>query len=220
MWIQQPIQQPWGVSVFGSALVDALPDLALLRFAAVSVANKPADAFNAAHNGGAKIRQTLSTAGVGEGSVQTSRVTLDSVFEFRGGQQHFVGYRARLAYRVRMTQLDDIERLVSQLVESGANHIEGLEFQSSQIRELRAQARAAAVAAARQKAEIYVQAAGAKLGPLLHIEDVNPDTLRARGHEAPVDLSQHGDDSVEVLRTGSITIAAAVVAGFAINAAG
>ena len=221
MWMtQQPIQRPWGVSAFGSALINAVPDLAVVRFAAIYLANKPAAAFKAAHEAGTKIRQVLSTAGVGEGAVETSRVTLESAYEFGGGQQRFVGYRARLGYRIRSDRLDDIEELISRLIDAGANSIEALEFQSSKIRELRAEARAAAVVAARQKAEIYVQAAGAKLGPVVHIEDINPDSLQPRGgHGIPIDLGQHGTDAVDVLRTGSIAIAAAVMIGFAIQAA-
>ena len=63
--------------------------------------------------------------------------------------------------------------------EVGINSIWHVEFHSSKLKELRAEARAQAVVAARAKAELYCKAAGVKLGEVIHIEDLNPDVRRA-----------------------------------------
>lgn len=218
MWTVQVIRQPWGVSAFGSSLVQATPDLALLRFSVVQLADKPAAAFKKAHEAAARVRNCLKAGGVPDAAVQTSRVGLEQSFEFvGGGARRFVGYSARVSFRVRVNQLDSVEKLLVELVDAGANQIDAVEFLSSQLRELRAQARRLAVVAAKKKAENYAQAAGAKLGALLHIEDVNPDDLGRGGHGPNIDLSQHSEEAPEALPPGSITIAAAVMVGYAIQ---
>src|SRR5229473_3394794 len=62
-------------------------------------------------------------------------------------------------------------------VEAGANEVTSVKYLTTQLAELRAQARREAVAAARRKAEVYSEAAGVALGHVLHIEDVNPDSM-------------------------------------------
>ncbi len=217
MWNPQTITRPWGVSAFGSSLVQATPDLALLRFSVVQLADKPAAAFKKAHESAARVRACLKAGGAPDASVQTSRVGLEQSYEFVGGARRFAGYTARISFRARVDQLDTVEKLLVELVDAGANQIDSVDFLTSRLRELRVQARQLAVLAAKKKAEVYVEAAGGKLGAVLHVEDVNPDDLTRGGHGPNVDLSQHGEESPEALTPGSITIAAAVMVGFAIQ---
>jgi uncharacterized protein YggE len=218
MWISQSIPHPWGVSVFGSALVQTNPDGALLKVAATDVDMKPAQAFKRVQEQANRIRACLRTHGVADASVQTARVSLKPELEYVASNRKFLGYRAQINFRVATTNLDDVESLVAELVESGSALIESLEFHSSQLQALRAMARQNAIQSARKKAEVYAQAAGVRLGAVLHIEDVNPDELSRGGHGGNVDLTAHDETSTDALRSGSITIAAAVMIGFSIQA--
>jgi uncharacterized protein len=60
-------------------------------------------------------------------------------------------------------------------VAAGGNEIEAVEFDVLAKRELPAGSRRKAVAAAQAKAELYAEPAGVRLGPVLHIDDVDPD---------------------------------------------
>lgn len=88
------------------------------------------------------------------------------------------------------------------------------------LREVRSDARARAVQAARVKAEELARAAGARLGATLHIEDINADDLGRRSHYPDIDLAQHDEagPAAEAHSPGSITVAAAVMVCFALLA--
>ena len=66
----------------------------------------------------------------------------------------------------------------------------------------------------REKAQIYCEAAGVHLGNVLHIEDLNPDTLR--GSEGHVIREPQIDDEgpMRAFDPGSIVIGAAVQVAF------
>ncbi|MBS2026246.1 MAG: SIMPL domain-containing protein, partial [Deltaproteobacteria bacterium] len=166
----------------------------------------------------ARVRARLQAAQIPDANVQTSRVGLEQSWEYAGGSiRQFKGYVASVSYRVRVDQLDKVEPLLIDLVDAGVNHIDAVEFLSSSLRDLRQQARELAVHAAKSKADTYVKAAGARLGPVLHIEDVNPDMMTRGGHGPNLDLSAHSDEPAAALKPGSITIAAAVVVGFGLQ---
>jgi uncharacterized protein len=80
--------------------------------------------------------------------------------------------------------------------------------------ELRAEARRSATDAARRKAELYATAAGARLGPVVHIEDVDPERIgnQFRGHGADPE-SASGN-----FAPGHVVVSAAVILGFSLNA--
>ncbi len=80
-------------------------------------------------------------------------------------------------------------------------------------KELRAQARTAAVAAAREKAVLYTEAAGVRLGPVVHIQDVDSDQLQNvyRSHGQGGGAGGDGD-----LSPGKISVSAGVLIGFSI----
>ncbi|MFJ8430877.1 SIMPL domain-containing protein [Kitasatospora sp. NPDC094019] len=99
------------------------------------------------------------------------------------------------------------------LVEAGANQVDGVEFDVSAKKELRARARAAAVAAAREKAELYAEAAQVRLGPVVHIKDVDSERVQNsyRRHGGGADGDTDGD-----LTPGRISVTAGVVVGFSL----
>jgi uncharacterized protein DUF541 len=92
--------------------------------------------------------------------------------------------------------------------------IEAVDFDVTTKGELRAEARRQAVGAARRKAELYAEAAGVRLGAVLHIDHVDPERVgfeRYRGHGTA------GEASPEDLAPGHVVVSAAVILGFSIN---
>jgi uncharacterized protein YggE len=106
-------------------------------------------------------------------------------------------------------------------VDCGANEIGSVEFRTSRLKEYRAETRRRAVAAAREKADVYCRAAGVALGGVLNMEDVNPNAVRGSGegsNASDVTTDDAGPD--RALAPGSIIVAAAVTIVFAIVSAG
>jgi uncharacterized protein YggE len=216
MLVHQTIQRPFGVNVFGSAALRVRPDLAAVSFAVTRTAERPAAAFAAARDSSEKIRAFLGQAAVAAGDVQSSRMTLRQAMRGYGDKLEYLGYQAQVAFVVLLRDLDRLEAVLCVIVESGADVIEGVVLRTSKLAEQRRQARQAAFAAARRKAEEYAAAAESTLGAVAHIEDVNPDDLKSRrGHGATLDLAD--DDAASDPRTydpGTIEVAAAVMVAF------
>ena len=162
MSIEQAIERPFGISVFGSSITRIEPDIASLKFAVSRLAQQPKEAFREAHAGTQNVRAFLTQAEISD--VSTSRVTLSQTFRYTGNEQRFAGYTAKIAFHVLLHDLERIEDLLSGVVEAGANEVSTVEFQTSRLKEIRAEARRRAVAAAREKAENYCTAAGIALG--------------------------------------------------------
>ncbi|MFF4244545.1 SIMPL domain-containing protein [Streptomyces sp. NPDC001822] len=113
---------------------------------------------------------------------------------------------------IELRDLDSLETVLVEVVEAGANEVKGVEFDVRTKRELRAEARAAAVAAAREKAVLYAEAAGAQLGPVVHIKDVDDGQVQSyRAHGGHDDGGGEGD-----LTPGKVTVSAGVVLGFSL----
>jgi len=207
-----------GVKVFGSAVVRVAPDTASIVVAVARIEQKPEAAFTAARNGAQAVNVSLHKAGIKD--FGSSRVTLSQEFRYNGGESRFIGYKAKIEFNIVLRELDKVDALLTGLIASGANELTSVKFQTTRLKELRADARRRAVAAAREKAELYCQAAGVAVGGVLAIEDVNPDLLSGRneGHtyREPAEVDDAGE--VGAIDPGAITIAAAVNVVYRIEA--
>jgi uncharacterized protein YggE len=113
---------------------------------------------------------------------------------------------------VRIAQLEAVEPVLVELVGAGADGILGVRYDTSRPRAVRAEARKDAVAAAEAKARLYAQAAGVGLGPVVHIEDLNPDQPAAAAYRGGAPAGGASAD----FAPGQTTVSASVVLGFQI----
>jgi uncharacterized protein YggE len=209
----QMVERPWGITAFGAASVKAVPDLVRIRFKILRVEQAPADAFEAVRGSVRAVRAALREHGIEDAAIEGSRLNLKTATEFVDGSSKFVGYQCQAAFAVDSGALDDVEPLLVDVVAAGANEIEGVDFDVIAKRELRAEARRKAVAAARAKANLYAEATGVRLGAVLHIDDVDPEqpgASRYRSHAEAVAAT------AQDLAPGHIVVSAAVILGYAV----
>lgn len=208
----QMINRPWGITVYSTASVQAAPDLVRLRFHVARLEQAPAQAFAAATEAVGAVRRAIRAHGVPDGDVQRSRLSLKSHWSY-GNERKFLGYQCQASFSVESRDLDDVQQLLVDIVAAGTNEIEGVDFDVIDKPGLRAEARRAAVAAARRKAELYAGEAGVRLGAIVHIEDEDPEQVRGpyRSHS-----SARAESSEEDLAPGHVVVSAAVTLGFAI----
>jgi uncharacterized protein YggE len=208
------IERPWGVVAYGTASVKAMPDLVRIRFKVVRLEQTPSESFAAANDAVRSVRQALRQHDIGDAAVQRSRLDLKSVWDF-GNQRRFLGYQCQASFAVESGDLDDVQQLLIDVVAAGANEIEAVDFDIRAKPDLRAEARVQAVAAARRKAELYAEAAGVRVGAVLHIDDVDAD------HPAQQPYRSHGSyagaASAEDLAPGHVVVSASVILGLAIT---
>lgn len=209
----QSIDKPWGASVFGAASVDAAPDLARLRVAIKQTRPKPAEAFEVTRSAVNQVREVLRGHAIPDNAVSTSRLNLQSTWSFNNNERKFLGYACTASFVIEVRELEGLEAILVDVVDAGANHVDGVEFDVSSKKQLRANAREAAVAAAQEKATLYAQAAGVRLGPVVHIKDIDSDQMQNtyRSHSQAAAVGGEGD-----LTPGKINVSAGVVLGFSL----
>lgn len=213
----QFIQNPLGVTVFGSAIIRVEPDLVAMLFSVSHQDSHPKEAFQGARALAQQVNAYLSDAQIED--FGSSRISLNPVLRFVGGESKFVGFEGRVEFQVRLYELNRVEEVLSGIVDAGANWVQSVTFQTTRLKELRAEARRRAMAAAREKAEIYCQAAGVKLGDVIHIEDINPDQLAGRmgGHDRQVPVPMDDDGASHAFDPSSIVVSGAVMVSYNIK---
>ena len=213
--VAQSIRTPFGISVFGSSTVRIAPDLATIKFSVLRIQGNPKEAFQAARETTHQVQEFLMNAGIKDAG--SSRISLQSKFEFKSGENKFVGYQDSVEFRVLLYNLDRTEEILTGVIEAGVNNLGAVEFQTSRLKALRLEARQKAVAAAREKAEAYCKAAGVELGEVVHIEDVNPDQLRGNEGHTRFEVELEDDGKTQAFDPGSIVVGGAVMMGFTIR---
>ncbi|WP_067463653.1 SIMPL domain-containing protein [Actinomadura macra] len=207
------ISQPWGVATFGAATVVAEPDFARVTVELSSIEESPAEAFQAAQRLIADFRAVLRAHHIPVAGVSPSRLKLATHYEYSPAHEtrRKAGFKCEAEYEIETRAIESLQQLLIDVVDAGVDQINGIEFDVRAKRTLRAQARRDAVGAARAKAALYADAAGIKLGRVLHIEDVDPERLKIYSHGGV-----HGGVE-EDFAPGQIVITAAVSMGFAID---
>lgn len=208
----ETIREPWGLSVFGAGSVRVEPQLVRVKLAVDVLEPSPDGAFQEAGTAVTRLREVLRRHGIPDTSVSGSRLTLSSEYNGYGGERTFAGYRCQASYSVETGALDDLQRLIVDAVEAGAHRIDSVEFDAHDKPAMRDEARRRAVAAARRKADVYTEEAGVRLGPVVHIQDVDAESLvQYRGHGGG------GGGSAGDLAPGMVEVSAGVVLGFALS---
>jgi uncharacterized protein len=213
--VMQMVERPWGIATLGAASVKATPDLVRIRFKIVRVEQTPAGAFEAARNAVRAVRGVLRQHGINDAAVERSRLDRQTAIEYVDGARKFIGYQCHAAFAVESRALDNIEPLLVDIVAAGANQVDGVDFDVTTKRELRAEARRKAVAAARAKADLYAEAAGVRVGAVLHIEDVDPEGPGAPQYRSRGQI-ESAATTAQDLAPGHIVISAAVILGYAV----
>jgi uncharacterized protein YggE len=149
--------------VSGEGQASIAPDLAILR-AGVNTSGKTArDASEANAKVMTTVVATIRTSGIAVQDVQTARLSLEPVRD-PNHETRIIGFQASNHVTVKIRDLAKIGDMVDRLVGAGANDISGIEFVISAPSKALDQAREAALADARRKAEIYARAANVRLG--------------------------------------------------------
>ncbi|MBZ6142085.1 SIMPL domain-containing protein [Streptomyces olivaceus] len=206
----QSIEEPWGISVFGAGTVRAEPGLARVQPAVDVLEPSPEEAFRRAGAAVTRLREVLRRRGVPDASVSGSRLALASEYDGHGNGRTLLGYRCQASYSVETEALDELERLIVDMVDAGAHRIDSVEFDVLDRPALRDEARRRAVADARRRAQVYAEAADVRLGPVLHVQDVEAQPL------AQFRVARGGGPS-SALAPGAVEVTAGVQLGFSLR---
>ncbi len=174
------------IAVTGTGEIMAVPDMATVSLGVSHDAITASDALSGMSVAMERILARVIAAGIDEADFQTGTLRLNQRFEpMDNGRRVPSGYTAFSNLNVRVLALDTLGEVLSAVVTDGANQMHGLSFDIADRSELLIQARQAAVADARAKAEVYANAAGVELGEVISIAESGasglPQSVRMEG---------------------------------------
>lgn len=160
-----------GVTVQGTGRVSGRPDT--LR-ATVGVAARRAsvqEALDAANAAAQRVLDALDDAGVAQDDVRTTQFSVNPQFSQDGA---ITGYEVANLVEATLRDLDRVGAVLETVVEAGGDdaRVQGVSYALEDDAALLADARAAAVADARTRAEQYAEAAGVELGALVGVSEL------------------------------------------------
>ncbi len=161
------------LDVVATGEVSRVPDVARITAGVVTTAATATAALEQNARQMASVRQALKRAGIADRDIQTSSISLypDYRQEPNGGNPTITGYRASNDVAVRFRDIASAGSILDALVAQGANQINGPMLTIDKPEQALDEARVAALAAARSRAELYARAIGKRVGRILSISE-------------------------------------------------
>ncbi len=104
--------------------------------------------------------------------VQTDQITVDP--RYRNGtysDADFIGYFVSKTIVITLNDVSKFEDVYTGVLSAGANHVQGIQFRTTELRKYRDQARALAIKAAQEKAAALAGEMGQRIGKPQSIEE-------------------------------------------------
>jgi uncharacterized protein YggE len=170
---QNAVDRPL-ITVTGQAEMRVPPDEVVFTLEVVSVEK---DVLAAKKNTDESVKQVFALAKdnkVNTDDVQTSYISVEPKYntddleygeERRGVKRVFIGYAVSKTIAIRLKDISRFDPLLSDVLKAGVTKVSNVEFRDSQIRKHRDQARAMAIRAAQEKANLLAREIGQTIGP-------------------------------------------------------
>jgi len=200
------------VNVSGEGKTKAIPDGVDIR---VRVESKGREAQTVKAENDRVINDVikfLRTQGIDGKYVQTERINLNKNYDYNAKVYSYV---ANQTLTIKLKDINSYEGVMTGLLSSGINRIEGVQFTASTMDALRSEARVKAITNAKAKAEAYAKALGQSIGHAVQITEsgsVNPQPPLYKAARALSIESDSGGG--ETIAPGELTYTARVSVSF------
>jgi uncharacterized protein len=162
--------QARSVSVTGEGQASGTPDQAEVTAGVQILADTVIEATRENESIIEKIMEALGEQGIPPEQIQTSNYSIWAEQNYEEPRQNRIsGYRVSNVVNVKIDDIDKIGDVLAAVINAGANSIHGIQFGVKDPAALEEQAREAAMANARARAEALARLAGVQLGEVLSI---------------------------------------------------
>jgi uncharacterized protein len=161
------------IVVTGEGNVRAAPDYALISGGVTARAKTAQEAAVADAKLMTAVLAALRDAGIAPQDIQTSRYSIQPVYASsqQNSEAKLTGFSASNQITAKVSDIAKVGDILDRLIGAGATEIGGVQFLHSDLSKVLDGARAAAVADARRKAQLYAEAAGIRLGGVVWITE-------------------------------------------------
>lgn len=166
-----PQNYPQEISVSGEGKAYAKPDIATVNLGMNTQGLKSQDAVDKNNIVINAVVKSIKDLGVDDKDIQTILYNLAPVYDYTKKGRVFKGYSLDQRIQVKIRNFDKISDILDKATSSGANTVGDLQFTIDNPETVKAEARAKAIAKAKQKALTLVSQAGLKIEKLVNISE-------------------------------------------------
>lgn len=180
------------ITVQGQGEVTATPDMAMINSGVTTQGATAREALDANSKAMAELMAALEAAGIEARDVQTSNFSVSPNYVYSDARDEngytlppmIQGYQVSNSVSVRVRDIAQLGAILDRSVDVGANTINGISFMVADPTPLLDEARKAAFADARRKAELYAEVAGEALDGLESISE-------SQGYSSPEPMAMY-----------------------------
>lgn len=168
------------LTVSGEGKITRKPDFAMFTAGVATTGQTAGEALSGNSAAMSRVIRALKAAGIADRDIQTSNLSINPVYRDRRPDPQnvleeqlpqIIGYRANNQVIVKQRKLGEFGKVIDTLVSAGANQVNGPSFQIENPEDALDTARQQAVTKARERADLYAQAAGLRIVRILSITE-------------------------------------------------
>jgi len=166
------VPTPTTLTISAEGRVTRAPDIAEVSGGVVTSAPTAAAAMAENASRMTAVVAAVKKAGIADRDIQTSGLNLQPQYRYENNQPPVLtGYQVTNTVSLRLRKIGEAGRLLDTLVGVGANQLSGPNFSVDAADAALDEARVAAVAMARTRAQLYAQAAGLRIKRIVSISE-------------------------------------------------
>lgn len=174
---EKNVAQEHCISVVGKATVYVSPDEAMISFSVVSQANDLTAAKQYHDTAMQKTNTLFNQYGIEQKDVTAENLTIHPQYSYNADTPKFLYYEITQNISAVITNLDNYEPFLTDLVNSGIDRINDVRFSTKDVKKYKDEARRNAVKAAEEKAQLLCEAASSgnhqpSLGKIIRMSEI------------------------------------------------
>jgi uncharacterized protein YggE len=211
----QEMKQVPQISVTGEGKIKVTPDYAIISIGVENTGNDAADVKKKNDQTVDAVIKYLKGLKIAPADYQTKQVYLHKNYDYTKKKTSFV---ASQQISVTLRDLTKYDAMMMGLVDTGINNIQGVEFKSTKLAQYESEARKAAVADAKVKANDYASALAQKIGKAILVSDNSQTNFPQPRMYAMASMKESADAlPQETLAIGEIEITSNVSISFSLE---
>ena len=209
------------VSVHGTGSVSVEADRAIIVLSVITTARDAGTAASQNAEKMAQVQNAVIGAGGSQDAISTENYTIYQEYEYVKERRVAGDYRVSNEIKIFLKNKDLASTIIDAAIAAGANALSSLTFTVSSPELAIKQARTAAVQNAQESANLIAGTAGAQLGKVLKIEEIdrqNAGNLRVTSNADMMSaMRESGRGSATPVQSGKVTFTVTVDATFALK---
>jgi uncharacterized protein YggE len=159
------------ITVNGEAVVKVQPDQIIITFGIETWDKNITTAKQENNEIMKKAIVVIQQSGIQDNDIQTDYLSIEPRYDNNYEKKNFIGYFVRNTFVVTLTEPDKVEDLVTGVLQSGVNYIHNINFQTTEFKKHREQARELALLAAKEKADKMAGTLNKQVGDPIQINE-------------------------------------------------